>query len=155
MIQSNEKKSMQVNENQLMQMAKQEEAELTKKKAVLERVSSALSETIMAKETLKELKHAKGKMLVNIGASVLIEVNAEPTKKCKRGFATNGYKNESIEDTITWLTTREEQIKKQYEQIQKEATISNFRLNDMIGILRQIEAEKRKMASATPPRLSK
>ncbi|MEI7960881.1 MAG: hypothetical protein WCI04_00965 [archaeon] len=155
MTEQNEKKSMQLTEQQLTQMAQQEDAEFKNKKNLLDRVLMALSETTIAKETLKELKNNKGKIMVNIGDSVLIEVNAENIKKCKRGFAQNAYKEENVEDTIEWLNTREEQIKKQCDSLQRETEASKARLTDIIGILRQIEAEKRRLTNSMPPRISK
>lgn len=151
----NEKKSVQLTENQLLQMARQEENELANKKAILQQIGGILGETIMAKEALKELKNAKGKMLVSVGATILIEVGVENTKTVKRGISEDGYKEENIEDSIKWLEEKEAEIKKRYEKLQAETSQSNTRLTEIVGILKQIETEKKKAASRAPPMISK
>ena len=71
-----EQKRVQLTQNQLVQMAQQEEHELMNKQRMLERIRELLRETIQTKETLSELKTTKGKIQISIGATVLIEVNA-------------------------------------------------------------------------------
>ena len=145
----------QINEQQLIQMAQNEEQNLNNKTNILEKLRNVLTETLTAKEALNELQKAKGKMQIAIGATILIEVEVANTKTCKRGFAENGFKEESISDTLEWLTTKEEKIKKQLETIAKDATASEARLNDMVGIIKQIEAEKKRRQNQVPPTLSK
>lgn len=144
--------------DQIMQMAQQEEAVLANKQALLERLSGILGETITAKETLKELQAGKGKILVNIGSAVLIEAQAADAEKCKRGFGEHVYKEETIKETIEWLSKKEEQLKKEVDRTAKEYTDSKSRLTALAGILKQVDAEKRKAiqkARQQPVTLSK
>jgi len=145
----------QVSEAQIMQMAQQEERELMRKNSIMESVGALLREAVFAKETLEEMKNSSGKMLVSVGGTVLIEVSAANTKTCKRGFAENGYKEEKIEQTIAWLGKKEAQLKAQLEKLQKEVSVSSARLGDLVGILKQIDNEKRKSFAKRPPMLSK
>jgi prefoldin subunit 5 len=134
-----------VSEKQLLQMAQQEEAILQNKQIMLERLSAVYRETIIAKEALEEMQKSKGKALVNLGATVLVEVEIKETTKCKRGISENSYKEETIPETIKWLTGREEKLKKQIEKLSQEYNEAEQKLTNMVGILKQIEAEKRKL----------
>ena len=90
---SNEKtKKVALSEQQIMQMAQQEEAQLQNKQVLSERVSQLLNETITAKEILKEAKENKGKIMVSIGATVLIEAQITDNKTCKRALSDNSTK---------------------------------------------------------------
>ena len=146
----------QVSEQQLMQMAQQEENTLMNKQVMLEKLTTVLRETLVAKEALKELQKSNGKLMVNLGATVMIEVEAKNLKNCKRGMAENAYKEESVTETEKWLTTREEKLQIQIKKLSEEYTQNEQRLNNIVGILKQIDAEKRKMMSqAKVPTISK
>jgi len=80
-------KETRLSESQIIQMARQEEQELAQKRALLERISALYNETLTTKEALKELIAAKGKMLVSLGATVLVEAEIVNNKTCRRGFA--------------------------------------------------------------------
>lgn len=134
----------QISEQQLMQMAQQERQALENKRNVLEKLSHIFKETVITKETLKEMQTANGKVLVNLGASVLVELEANSIKKVKRGIAEHAYKEDSIEETIKWLSDREEKLQKQLNKLSAEYSSEEQKLTDMIGILKQIDAEKRK-----------
>ena len=49
-------------------------------------MSQLLNETITAKEILKEAKENKGKIMVSIGATVLIEAQITDNKTCKEHY---------------------------------------------------------------------
>lgn len=142
-------------ENEIMQMAQNEERALMNKQANLERVSAVLMETSIAKDTLEELKKTKGKVSVAIGATILIEVEPTNLKTCKRGISESAYKEENIEDTINWLKEKEEQLKIQVQNMQTNVAISNARLQEIVGVIKQIEKEKRKAMTQRPPSISK
>ncbi|MGI6589160.1 MAG: hypothetical protein ACOX1V_00655 [Candidatus Iainarchaeum sp.] len=156
---SNEKtKKVALSEQQIMQMAQQEEAQLQNKQVLSERVSQLLNETITAKEILKEAKENKGKIMVSIGATVLIEAQITDNKTCKRALSDNSYKEDTIEETTKWLEKKEEQITKQLQTIQTELRGHQKNLTNYLSILKQIEAEKRKAiqnARQAPPTISK
>ncbi|MFA5931161.1 MAG: hypothetical protein WC821_02520 [archaeon] len=146
----------QVSEQQLMQMAQQEENTLMNKQVMLEKLTTVLRETLVAKEALKELQKSNGKLMVNLGATVMIEVEAKNLKNCKRGMSENAYKEETVTETEKWLTTREEKLQAQIKKLSEEYTQNEQRLNNIVGILKQIDAEKRKMkAQAKVPTISK
>jgi len=153
-----EQKQLQLTEKQLIQMAQQEEAEFNAKNAVSENLGRMLLETIKAKEVLEELKKTDGKIMVSVGATVLIEAEIKKATKCKRGVAEGTYKEENIDETIKWLFEKEEKIKEQFAAVQKQAAESNDRLTNIVGILKQIENEKTRQATRkmqNPPTLSK
>jgi prefoldin subunit 5 len=137
---------VEVSEEQLIQMAQQEENELMAKRAYSEKVMGMLIETEVAKEVLKELKKTDGKIMVSVGATILVEAEVKKTTKCKRGIAENAYKEETIEDALKWLEEKEEKTKRQLASAQKQIAEGNERLTSIVGIIRQIEAEKRKHA---------
>ena len=151
-------KKISVNEHQLMQMAQQEESALNNKHAMFEKITHMLKETIIAKEILTTAQTNKGKVMFSIGATVLIEGQITNTEKCKRALSDNAYKEDTFEETIKWLTKKEEQIKQQTQKLQTEMNVSQKRLTNYIGLLKQIDAEKKKMMQAkkqAPPTLSK
>ena len=151
-------KKITVNEQQLMQMAQQEETALNHKQATLERLAQMLGETITAKEILTNAQTNKGKIMFNIGATVLIEGQITNTEKCKRALAENAYKEDTFEGTITWLAKKEDQLKQQMKKIQTEMADGQNKLTNYISILKQVDAQKKKMIQIkkqAPPTLSK
>ncbi len=140
-----EEKANQVNlnEKQLIQMAQQEEASLNGRQQLMNKITESLRETIGAVEALKEIKEHNGKVLVKLGAGILIETEIK-TETCKRSFAEDGYKEEKIVDSIKALEKRKENIEKQANIIAKELYEGQQRLSQIINILQQIDAEKRK-----------
>jgi len=145
-----------ISEQELMQLLQQERHNLASKEALVERILGVLKETTIAKEILNEMqKNKSGKMQISIGASVLVEVEAKELVKCKRAFAENGYIDEPTQDTIKWLTGREETFKKQFEKAQMDYAATHNRVTELTGVLKQIDAEKRKRASKQPVTISK
>jgi len=139
-----------ISEKELMQVLKREQQNLASKEALVERILGLLKETTIAKEILNEMKQNKsGKMQVSIGASVLVEVEAKETTKCKRAFAESGYLEESTEDTIKWLAEREEHFRKEFESAQTAYTTVHQRVTEIVSVLKQFEAD-RKRASSKP-----
>ena len=158
MVQEQPQKKISVNEHQLMQMAQQEEKNLNNKQEMFKKVAHMYGETITAKEILTNAQTNKGKIMFSIGATVLIEGQITNTEKCKRALAENAYKEDSFEKTIEWLTKKEEQIKKQMTKLQTEIMQGQNKLTDYIGLLKQIDVEKKKRIKAnqqSPPMLSK
>lgn len=158
MPQAQQQREIKLSEDQLMQMAKQEEAMFEQKQAALQKIGHMLSETLIAKEILKEAQKGEGKIMLNIGATILVEAKITNTEKCKRALSDNAYKEDSFEETLNWLTKKEEQIKKQFEKMQNETAQSQKKLSDYVGLIRQVEAEKKRMiqkAKQSPPTLSK
>ncbi|MFA6064827.1 MAG: hypothetical protein WCW44_06380 [archaeon] len=141
-----------ISEKELMQLFQQEQQNVSSKEMLVERILGLVKETAVAKEILEEMKKNKsGKMQISIGASVLVEVEAKEVTKCKRAFAEHGYVEENTEDTIKWLSEREENFKKQFEKAQEEYTTAHNRLTEIAGVLKQIEAEKKKLSSKQSP----
>ncbi len=140
-----------INENELMQLIQREEQTLHAKQQQIERRAQLLGEVLTAKETLKELEKNKGKLLVSIGATILIEVQALENTKVKRGFSDTAYKDESTKETMEWLQKKEEQVKKQLEKLNSEYSQSEYKYNQLIGILKQIDAEKQRALTNAKP----
>lgn len=131
-------------EQQLLQMARQAEAEMNQRQAIFERLGAAMRETNAAIETLTELEKNKEPIMVKIGSGILIEAEAKEIKKCKRTFSENGYLEENTEDTLKWLEERKKELQKQTEKIEQELAATSKNLSDLMSILNQIQAEKRK-----------
>ncbi|MFA5357455.1 MAG: hypothetical protein WC308_00850 [archaeon] len=131
-------------EQQLIQMARGTEAELNQRQAILEKLGAAMRETNAAVESLTELKKNKDSIMVRIGSGILIEAEAKEIKKCKRAFSENGYIEENTEDTLKWLEKRKIELQKQMEKVEQELSAISKNLSDLMSILNQIQAEKRK-----------
>ena len=73
----------QLTEQQLIQLAQQEEQGLMNKRQTLIKITEALKETSGAIEALKEIKTQKGNYLVNLGAGIYIEseINTKNAQK--------------------------------------------------------------------------
>ena len=134
----------QVSEKQVVQMAQQEENVLESKKNFLRKVVSILNDSERTIASLKEITKSPETMYMNLGSGVLIEVDAKNSKTCKRAFAENGYFEEDIEETVKWLEKKRENSKTQLEKIGQDVQGSEKRLNELVGILKQIEGQKRK-----------
>jgi prefoldin subunit 5 len=133
-------------ENQIIQMAQQEENNLQKKQQYLSRIESILKDTILTIESLKEIQKKPSKTMIKIGLGVMMEAEIK-TNKCSRAFAENGYKEEKIDDTINWLKKRRKNIESQIKKIIEDINKTKNKLNELIKILKQIENEKRKNIS--------
>ncbi len=151
-------KPMTLTEEQIIQIARQEEQSARLKKEEMQNYLELVRESNKTKETLNEMKTTNGKVLINIGATIMIEVEAKQIKKCKRGFAGNVYVDEDIDETIKWLTTKENEFNVRFEKAKKEYAETEAKLTKYINILKQVEAEKVKHAqkkAKAPPTLSK
>ena len=158
MAEKQEGKQVQLNEQQLIQMAQQEEASLMNSQTMIQRLNALLKETIISKEALSELEKTNGKVMINLGATVLVEAQIVNLKKCKRGISENAYKEEAIEETKKWLAEKEIKLQKQITKLTHEYTQTEQRLNGIVGILKQIEAQKRSLyehANQKTPMISK
>ena len=151
-------KKVTVNEQELMQIAQQEESALNNRHSMLEKLATMLGETITAKEILLNAQTNKGKVMFSIGATILIEGQITNSEKCKRALSENSYKEDTFEGTIKWLTKKEEQLKQQMTKLQTEITAGQARLTEYIGLLRQLDAKKKNMLQIkkqAPPTLSR
>jgi prefoldin subunit 5 len=151
-------KKTKITEAQLLQMAKQEEHKAQIKQEEAEQYAHLVGETRKVKETLTEMKKANGKVFINIGATIMVEVEAKEIKKCKRGFAEKVYIDEDVDDTIAWLTKKEEQFTKKLEVASKEYSEIRKKLSTLMGLIKQVNTEKKKYAEKmknNPPTISK
>jgi len=131
-------------EQQLIQMAQQEEQVINSKRNFLRKIVSIYHDSIRVIDSLEEMEKNPEKMYMNLGVGVLIEVEAKNKANCKRAFAENGYFEEKITQTLKWLEKKKENSKKQIENIEKSLTQSESKLNDIVNVLKQIDAEKKK-----------
>ncbi len=136
-------KKMQITENQIAQMAQQEENMLEQRQEILNNITEGLRETIGAIEALEEINENGGKMLVKLGSGVLIEANIT-TKTCIRSFAEDGYKEEKITEAVKKLEKRRENMEKQANIIAKEIFQAQGKISQLVSLLQQIESEKKK-----------
>lgn len=138
-----EKKSMQVTEKQIAQMAQQEEQIILQKQQLLGNFTEHLKETIGAIDSLEGIQEQNGNMLIKLGAGVLIEASIT-AKTCIRSFAEDGYREEKITDAIKKLEKRRDNLEKQANHTAKEIYERQSRLTQLIGLIQQIESEKKK-----------
>ena len=134
----------QVSEQQIVQMAQKEEALLASKKDFLRKVFNILADSERTIASLKELTKTPEKMYMNLGSGVLLEVEAKNTKTCKRAFAENGYLEEEINETLKWLDKKRDNAQTQIARIKQDISSSDAKLNELVGVLKQIEAQKQK-----------
>jgi len=134
----------QVSEQQIVQMAQQEEAVLKSQKSFLRKIISIRQDSNRTIDSLNELIKNPEKMYMNLGSGVLIEVEAKNKENCKRAFAENGYLEEKLPATIKWLEKRKENSQKQIERIEQDMAKTESKLNELINVLKQIDAQKRK-----------
>jgi prefoldin subunit 5 len=133
-------------EKQIVQMIKKEEAILKGRRQYLKRIERVLKDTFLSIESLKELNKNNGKVFVKLGSGIAIEAEIK-TETCKRAFAENGFIDEKIPNTIKWLEKRKTNIKIQMKKNAKDVNKSKTKLNQLVTIVKQIEAEKRKNIS--------
>jgi len=130
-------------EQQIYQMAQHEQAKMRQLEDLLENYIEALREVNGSVEALKEIKDNKGKVLVKLGAGVLIEAEIK-TDQVKINFAENGFIDEKIEEAIKKLELRKTNVEKKAEKTNQELASSQQKLSQLASILKQIEAEKKK-----------
>ncbi len=134
-------------ENQIIQMAQQEDSMLSNKKSYLNSLSNILLDTIKTIESLKEIQKKPKKLMMRLGAGVLVDVKIEQTESCQRTFSEKGYKKEKISDTIKWLEDKKEKLGEQLTKVKSDIATSETRLTELMSIIKQIEAEKAKNIS--------
>jgi prefoldin subunit 5 len=137
-----------LSERQIYEMAQHEQAKIRQLEDLFENYIEAAKEVNGSLETLKEIKDHKGKLLVKLGAGVLIEAEIN-TNMCKINFAENGYVDEKIENAIKKMEQRKTNIEKKAIKAKKELTGAQQKLTQLARVLKQIEAEKKKNFSSS------
>ena len=135
-----------LSEQQLMQMAQQEESELANRRGLLEKMLEVMKETTLAIDAMNEIQEGADKVLVRLGSGIFVEAQILNKEKCKRSFAEDGYVEEKMADSSKWLEERLGGLERQAGKQREEMIKSEARLNEILGILKQIQSEKRKMA---------
>lgn len=130
-------------EQQIYQMAQHEQTKMRQLEELLENYIEALREVNGSVEALKEIKDNQGKVLVKLGAGILIEAEIK-TDTVKINFAENGFIDEKIEEAIKKLELRKTNVEKKAEKTNKDLKIAQQKLSQLASILKQIEAEKKK-----------
>lgn len=130
-------------EQQLIQMAQQEEKQLNNRQQTLIKITEVIKETNGAMEALKEIQKQKGTYLVKLGAGIFIESEIK-TNICKKSFAEDGYIDENIEETIKMLEKRKEDLEKQAQKVNNDLIKVEQRLSQIVSIIQQLQNEKRK-----------
>lgn len=134
-------------ENQIIQMAQQEEGMLQSRERFYSDLQNVLRETHLSIESLKEIQKKPETIMIKVGPGVIIEAEVKNVKKCKRAFAENGYLEEEIKDTIKWLEEKKVNLEAQAKNVAQDIFKSKQRLSELIGVIKQIEAEKQKNIS--------
>ncbi|MBT4596943.1 MAG: hypothetical protein HOC95_03105 [Candidatus Diapherotrites archaeon] len=137
----------QFNEQQLVQLVRQEEANLASKEEYFMKLRNVLGETVKAMDSLKEIQKNPGKIIVRLGAGILVDAEITNTTTCKRTFSENGFQETKINDTIKWLEEKQGQLENQLGKVQADLVASKNNIDQIVGAIRQIESEKQKNIS--------
>ena len=137
----------QLNEQQLVQLVRQEEATLASQEDYFMKLRDVLGETVKSIESLKEVQKKPTKVIVRLGAGILVEAEIKNTETCKRTFSENGFKDAKITDTIKWLEEKKGNLEKQLGRVQADLIATKNNIDQVVGAIRQIEAEKQKNIS--------
>jgi len=143
-----------LSESQLMQMAQQEEAEITNRRAILEQMLKVMKEATQAIDSMKEIQGGAEKVMVKLGSGIFVEAQILNKEKCKRSFAEDGYIEEKIPESIAWLEKRLAGLERQTMKEREALLASESRLGEIVGILKQIQSEKHKMAAEARKNIS-
>ncbi|MFA5763519.1 MAG: hypothetical protein WC915_01775 [archaeon] len=139
--------NQQFSEQQIISMAQQEEAVLQSKQAYLKQLTRVLQDVVLGIEGLKEIQKKPESIMVKLGPGIMIEAKLTDNTNCMRAFADNGFKKAPIKDTIEWLNDKQKNLETQLQNMNKEVAKSKQKLNELIGIIKQIETEKSKNIS--------
>jgi prefoldin subunit 5 len=137
----------QVNEQQLVQMIKQEEANLASREDYFMKLRNVLGETVKSIDSLKEIQKKPGKIIVRLGAGILVDAEIKNTDTCKRTFSESGFQETKISDTVKWLEEKRGNLERQLGKIQADLVASKNNIDQLISAIKQIEAEKQKNIS--------
>ena len=80
-MEEKKQESVSLTEDQLVQIAQQEQNAIANIEARIKNTTGWLAEALNAKEVLKERKKSEGTVLVSVGATILIELEAKKTTK--------------------------------------------------------------------------
>jgi prefoldin subunit 5 len=134
-------------EQQIIQMAQQEEAVLQSKQKYLQQLNRVLTDVVLGIQGLKEIQKKPENVMVKLGPGIMVEAKITDTTNCMRAFADNGFSKASIKDTITWLEDKQKNVETQIQKVNIDLAKSKQKLNELIGIIKQIETEKSKNIS--------
>jgi len=134
-------------EQQIIQMAQQEEAVLQSKQNYLQQLNRVLKDVVLGIEGLKEIQKKPESVMVKLGPGIMVEAKITDNTNCMRAFADNGFEKATIKDTIGWLNDKQKNVETQAQKVNQDVAKSKQKLNELIGIIKQIQTEKSKNIS--------
>lgn len=143
-----EQKPIKVSEQQLINAFSGERQNLEALQSNLASIDARLRDVLAATDALNEIKKAKvgEKMLVPLGAGILIDASIESNSTAKNTFAGGVVANVAIEDALKDLAGKKQEIEKAISEMQngQEKIVAN--LNSIGTMLRTIEQKKNERA---------
>jgi prefoldin subunit 5 len=134
-------------EKQIIDMTRQEESIIQSKQKYLNDINRVLKDVIISAEGLKEISKKPETVMVKLGPGILVEAKITDFVNCSRAFSDNGYQKSTIKDTIDWLDKKKTNLEEQLTKVNTDLAQSRQKLNQLIGIIKQIEMEKSKNIS--------
>jgi prefoldin subunit 5 len=134
-------------EAQIFQLTRQEEAIVKSQQAYLKDLQRVLKDVILGIQGLEEIEKKPSKVMVKLGPGILVEAEIKDTKNCMQAFADNGYQKATIKETVKWLGKKQKNVEKQIKKVSSDLAQSRQKLNELAGVIQQIEIEKSKNIS--------
>jgi len=136
-----------LSQQQLIQMAQQEENVLAEKKAMLAQMYEIMKDSRSAIDSLKEIQAGAGKVLLRLGGGVLVEAEIKNNKTCKKSISEDGYAETDIPYALNWLEERLKTLEGNANRVREDAIKSEGRIEEIVTVLKQIENAKKSMMS--------
>jgi len=132
-----EEKTVRLTGNQILQLLAQEQEKLQQINSTLATYQNMKNELISAKDSLNEIAKAKKgtKMLITIGAGILVNATIDETEKAISPIAGNVFKEKKIPELIKTLETRIMEVDKEIEKKANEQIRTIERANKLENIL--------------------
>ena len=132
-----EEKTVRLTGNQILQLLAQEQEKLQQINSTLATYQNMKNELISAKDSLNEIAKAKKgtKMLITIGAGILVNATIDETEKAISPVAGNVFKEKKIPELIKTLETRIMEVDKEIEKKANEQIRTIERANKLENIL--------------------
>jgi prefoldin alpha subunit len=112
MSKEKESKTIKLNKNQTISLYQQKESEIRRISARLQEVDNIVSDIQKAENTLKEIQNIKSKekIMINIGAGVLVPCEIENTKNVQVILPGSIIVNKTITDIVTDFEKRKKDL---------------------------------------------
>ena len=138
-----EKKTFKLSRDQTIALYRNKEQELNAISSKMKEIDNLYNEIMKAEQTLNEMKTVKDneKLLVNVGAGILVECNIENKKTAKITLPGNIVVDKDIHIILKDIEKRKEELSKLKKQFTDAYNKNVNLLQRITGALNQIESE--------------